>query len=49
MDFRAKVSRAQLEELCEDIFQRVGEPVKQALEAADMTMVSSLKRMAFHT
>ena len=39
IDFRAKVTRTELEELCSDLFERVSAPVRQALEAADMTMV----------
>ena len=39
IDFRLKVTRAELEEMCADMFDRIGDPVKQALEAADMTMV----------
>lgn len=42
MDFRAKVTRAEFEELCSDLLEQVGAPVQQALEAADMTMVSHL-------
>ena len=38
-DFSAKFTRAELEEICSDLFDRVKKPVKQALEAADMTMV----------
>lgn len=40
VDFRQKVTRAELEELCSDLFERVGDPVQQALQAADMTMVT---------
>lgn len=39
VDFRLKVTREELEEMCIDLYDRVGKPVKQALEAADMTMV----------
>jgi len=39
-DFKAKVTRAELEEMCADLWKRVGGPVKQALEAADLTMDS---------
>ena len=39
IDFRAKVTRAELEEICSDLLERVSAPIEQALEAADMTMV----------
>ena len=39
IDFRTKVTRTELEEICSDLFERVSAPVRQALEAADMTMV----------
>jgi len=39
IDFRLKVTRTELEEMCTDMFKRIADPVKQALEAADMTMV----------
>ncbi|KAM9299356.1 hypoxia up-regulated protein 1 [Gastrophryne carolinensis] len=38
IDFKAKVSRQELEELCEDFFNRVAGPVKQALSGAEMNM-----------
>ena len=41
IDFRAKVTRDKFEELCSDLFDRVPEPVRQALDAAGMTLVSS--------
>ena len=40
VDFRVKVTRKELEELCEDIFVRIGDPVTQALQVADITLVS---------
>lgn len=40
IDFKAKVTRAEFEQLCADLFQRVPQPVKDALSAAEMTMVS---------
>lgn len=36
IDFRAKVTREELEKLCADIFDRVQSPVEQALRAAEM-------------
>ena len=38
VDFKAHVTRGELEELYTDLFDRVGGPVTQALEAADMTL-----------
>lgn len=40
IDFKAKVTRAEFEDLCADLFERVPLPVKDALSAAEMTMVS---------
>ena len=39
VDFRLKVTREELDAMCTDLYDRVGDPVRQALEAADMTMV----------
>ena len=41
VDFRTKVSRDDFEELCSDLFDRVGDPVRQALQATEITMVSN--------
>ena len=41
VDFRFKVTREELDELCSDLYDRVQEPVKQALEAADITVVGA--------
>lgn len=38
VDFKAQVTRGDLEELSADLFERVGGPIQQALDAADMTM-----------
>ncbi|XP_065906484.1 hypoxia up-regulated protein 1-like isoform X2 [Dysidea avara] len=38
VDFSSKVTREELETMCADLFDRVGEPVNQALRSADMTM-----------
>ena len=38
-DFEAKVSREDFENLCADLWERVGNPMKQALEDAGVTMV----------
>lgn len=40
VDFKAKVTRAEFEELCADLFERVPGPVQQALQSASMTLVS---------
>ena len=42
VDFRARVTREQLEELCSDLLERVEGTVEQALHAADITMVRVL-------
>ncbi|XP_066495753.1 hypoxia up-regulated protein 1 isoform X2 [Tiliqua scincoides] len=36
IDFKAKVSRQEFEELCSDLFQRVAGPVQQALSSAEI-------------
>ncbi|KAK1153467.1 hypoxia up-regulated protein 1-like [Acipenser oxyrinchus oxyrinchus] len=38
VDFKSRVTRAELEELCADLLQRVPGPVQQALSSAEMTM-----------
>uniref|UniRef100_A0A8C1WB84 Hypoxia up-regulated protein 1 n=1 Tax=Cyprinus carpio TaxID=7962 RepID=A0A8C1WB84_CYPCA len=38
IDFKAKVTRSEFEALCEDLFDRVPGPVKEALAAAEMNM-----------
>ncbi|MGH0129777.1 UNVERIFIED_CONTAM: hypothetical protein FKN15_059461 [Acipenser sinensis] len=38
IDFKSRVTRAELEELCADLLQRVPGPVQQALSSAEMTM-----------
>ncbi|KAM4704124.1 hypoxia up-regulated protein 1 isoform 2-T2 [Rhinophrynus dorsalis] len=38
IDFKAKVTRQELEELCADLFKRVPGPVQQALSSAEMNM-----------
>uniref|UniRef100_A0A3Q3VXS3 Hypoxia up-regulated protein 1 n=1 Tax=Mola mola TaxID=94237 RepID=A0A3Q3VXS3_MOLML len=38
IDFKAKVTRAEFEELCADLFERVPRPVQDALTAAEMNM-----------
>lgn len=39
IDFKAKVSRQEFEDLCSDLFKRVPGPVQQALSSAEMNMV----------
>ncbi|CAN2387882.1 regulation of endoplasmic reticulum stress-induced neuron intrinsic apoptotic signaling pathway [Pristimantis euphronides] len=38
IDFKAKVTRQELEELCEDLFERVSSPVQKALSSSEMNM-----------
>ncbi|XP_051494331.1 hypoxia up-regulated protein 1 [Apus apus] len=38
IDFKAKVSRQEFEDLCSDLFQRVPGPVQQALRSAEMSL-----------
>lgn len=38
MDFKAKVTRVEFEELCADLFERVPGPVQQALQSAEMSL-----------
>ncbi|XP_041656887.1 hypoxia up-regulated protein 1 [Cheilinus undulatus] len=38
IDFKSKVTRAEFEELCADLFERVPGPVQEALTAAEMKM-----------
>uniref|UniRef100_UPI0037E93346 hypoxia up-regulated protein 1 isoform X2 n=1 Tax=Semicossyphus pulcher TaxID=241346 RepID=UPI0037E93346 len=38
IDFKAKVSRTEFEELCADLFDRVPQPVQDALTAAEMKL-----------
>jgi hypothetical protein len=44
VDFKAKVTRVEFEELCADLFERVPGPVQQALQSAEMSLVSELGR-----
>ena len=39
-DFKMKVSRSEMEELCEDMFNRVTKPIDDALKASEITLVS---------
>lgn len=41
IDFKAKVSRQEFEELCSDLFQRVAGPVQQALSSAQISLVGA--------
>uniref|UniRef100_A0A0B8RQH4 Hypoxia up-regulated protein 1 n=1 Tax=Philothamnus irregularis TaxID=1899461 RepID=A0A0B8RQH4_9SAUR len=38
IDFKAKVSRQEFENLCSDLFERVAGPVRQALSSAEMSL-----------
>lgn len=42
IDFKAKVTRAEFEQLCADLFERVPRPVQDALTTAEMNLVSIL-------
>lgn len=42
IDFKAKVTRSEFEELCADLFERVPGPVQDALTTAEMKLVSLL-------
>jgi len=38
-DFKMKVLREELETMCADMFDRVTEPIKDALKASEITLV----------
>ncbi|XP_055082797.1 hypoxia up-regulated protein 1 isoform X2 [Periophthalmus magnuspinnatus] len=38
IDFKAKVTRSEFEQLCADLFERVSQPVQDALTSAEMSM-----------
>ncbi|XP_077449375.1 hypoxia up-regulated protein 1 isoform X1 [Stigmatopora argus] len=38
IDFKAKVSRTEFEDLCADLFERVPQPIQEALAAAEMNL-----------
>lgn len=40
LDFRTKVTRAELEALCSDLLVRVSGPIESALKASNMSAVS---------
>lgn len=42
IDFKSKVTRAEFEHLCADLFERVPRPVQDALTSAEMKLVSIL-------
>ena len=42
VDFKAKVTRAELEEMCADVFERIGAVVAEALRSSEVTMVRTL-------
>jgi hypoxia up-regulated 1 len=39
VDFSTKVTRNEFEDLCEDLFDRIDDPINQALKVSDITMV----------
>ena len=48
IDFSAKVTRVEFEEMCADLFDRIAEPVKQALKISEITMVSLVILVVTH-
>ena len=38
-DFKSKVTRAELSEMCKDLFEDIHKPVEMALNAASMSLV----------
>lgn len=46
IDFKAKVTRAEFEALCSDLFDRVALPVQQALAVSEMSLVSISTRFS---
>lgn len=48
IDFKAKVTRAEFEDLCADLFERVPGPVLDALTAAELKLVSESCRSKLH-
>lgn len=49
IDFKAKVTRTEFEDLCADLFERVPHPVQEALTTAEMKLVSILQRRPSRT
>lgn len=43
-DFRFKVTREELEDLCQDLFSRIGKVVQDALTSSEMSMVGTVFR-----
>ena len=43
-DFKMKVTRAELEHLCEDMFDRVTKPIEDALKASEITLVRHFRQ-----
>lgn len=39
IDFKAKITRSEFEEMCSDLFDQIAHPVEQALRVADITLV----------
>lgn len=38
-DFKMKVTRTEMEEMCEDMFNRATKPIDEALKASEITLV----------
>lgn len=47
IDFKSKVTRAEFEKLCADLFERVPRPVQDALTVAEMNLVSILFALVY--
>lgn len=46
-DFKMKIHRSEVEEMCEDMFNRVTQPIEEALKASEITLVSSRGKKFF--
>ena len=48
IDFKAKITRSEFEEMCSDLFDRIAHPVEQALRVADITLVCIIMSCQSH-
>lgn len=44
-DFKTKVTRAEFDLLCEDLFKKVTKPIDDALKASEITMVCNMVKL----
>ena len=44
-DFRAKVTRAEYEDMCEDLFTRIAKPVEDAIKISQVTWVGGRSKL----